>query len=62
MIFTILMFGCLLGKTTQINFGVIDVIDENVCLVQKPNEDMVAVNSKFCKGLKEGDIIKIVRK
>ena len=62
MIFVFLLSGFLSKKPTLANFGVIDVIDENVCLVQKSNEDMVAINVEFCDGLREGDIIKIVRK
>ena len=46
----------------HVNIGVVDVIDEKVCLVQGDNEEMIEVKIDFCRNLKEGDIIQAVRK
>ena len=46
---------------TQINVGVIDIIDAAACVIQMKNEEFIDVPAKFCVGLKEGDVIKIER-
>ena len=52
-----LLFGCLLVSHKKV--GVIDIIDNGVCVVQFKDTTAISVNSLVCKGLKEGDTIKV---
>ena len=54
-----LLVGCSMHRGVQI--GVIDIIDGNICSIQLESEETIEVNRSFCKGLKEGDVIKAVR-
>jgi len=53
------LLGCSINRSVQV--GVIDIIENNVCSIQLESEEAIEVNRSFCKGLKEGDIIKAVR-
>jgi len=52
-----LLFGCLLVSHRKV--GVIDIIENDVCSVQFDDATTIMVNSSLCKGLREGDTIKV---
>lgn len=52
-----LLFGCLLVSHRKV--GVIDIIENDVCSVQFDDTTTIMVNSSICKGLKEGDTIRV---
>ena len=54
MISLLLMLSCA-AKTTIV--GVVDVIDNGVCVIQLSDETTVIVDSELCKSFKEGDKI-----
>ena len=39
--------------------GVIDIIDNGTCSIQLEDSTIILVSSSICKGLKEGDTIKV---
>jgi hypothetical protein len=49
--------GCM-PKPVQV--GVIDVREGDVCVIQLADESFVHLTSKFCRGLKEGDVIGVI--
>ncbi len=51
----VLVLSCFMHKTSL--SGVVDCISENNCTIVLENTDMVIINSKACKDLKEGDVI-----
>lgn len=51
----VLVLSCFMHKTSL--SGVVDYISENNCTVVLENADVVIINSKACKDLKEGDVI-----
>ena len=53
------LFGCSMKNYNDV--AVIDIIDNNVCLVQLPDESMLEISGRFCTDLKEGDVIKVER-
>ena len=43
--------------------GVIDVIDENVCVIQVvKTEEIIGINPKLCATLEEGDVLWVRKK
>ena len=52
----LLILSCLIHKTTLT--GVIDYVSDNSCTIVLDNSDMIIVNSRICKGAKEGDVIR----
>ena len=52
-----LLFGCLLVSHRKV--GVIDIIDNGTCSIQLEDSTMILVSSSICKGLKEGDTIRV---
>ena len=40
----------------------VDIAEENVCILQLSDETFVEIESNLCSNLKEGDILKVVRK
>ena len=55
---SLFLFACA-AKT--INIGLVDIAEENVCVVQLANETFVELDSTICESLKEGDVIKVLR-
>ena len=56
---SLLLFACI-PKT--INIGTIDISEESICVVQLVDETFVEVESDLCASLKEGDVLKVLRK
>tara|TARA_B100000282_G_C31543175_1_gene403948 strand:+ start:105 stop:290 length:186 start_codon:yes stop_codon:yes gene_type:complete len=56
--FSLFLFACA-AKT--IDIGMVDVAEENVCVVQLSDETFAEVESSICASLKEGDVIKVLR-
>ncbi|OUU31143.1 MAG: hypothetical protein CBB97_00440 [Candidatus Endolissoclinum sp. TMED37] len=57
----LIIFGCFAQK--QKSVGVVDIIDEKVCMIQVvETEELIEVNPTFCLALKEGDILWVNQK
>jgi len=56
---SLLLISCAM-KTTVI--GTVDIAESKVCTVQLADDSIVELESKICTVLKEGDIIRVVRK
>ncbi len=60
-IILLITLGCLAQK--HIDVGVIDIIDEEVCIVQiVRTEEIIEVTPKLCQELSEGDIFTVIQK
>lgn len=53
-----IMIGCLMAHHSK-KVGVIDIIDNGTCSIQLEDSTIILVSSSICKGLKEGDTIKV---
>ena len=53
-----LLFGCLMAHHNK-KVGVIDIIEDGTCSIQLEDSTIILVSSSICKGLKEGDTIKV---
>ena len=53
-----IMIGCLMAHHSK-KVGVIDIIENDVCSVQLDDTTTIMINSSMCKGLKEGDTIRV---
>ena len=53
-----IMIGCLMAHHNK-KVGVIDIIDNGTCSIQLDDTTTIMINSSMCKGLKEGDTIRV---
>ena len=56
---SILLFAC---APKVIDIIAVDIAEENVCILQLSDETFVEIESNLCSNLKEGDILRVVRK
>ena len=56
---SLLVFAC---ATKVIEVGIVDMVDEKVCIVQLADESFVEIESALCASLREGDVVKVERK
>ena len=56
----LLMTGCMTSKQA-VPHASVDVIQGDICEIQMTTGEILQIQSKFCRTLKEGDIIKLVR-
>ena len=56
-----ILLGCLSAKKYS-RIGVVDVKDAYICIIQLESGVFIEMESQFCHGLHEGDIILIRRK
>ena len=60
-VFFSVLFGCFSNKKQ--NVGIIDAIDENVCVIQVvETEEIIGINPKLCATLEEGDVLWVRKK
>tara|TARA_B100000242_G_scaffold78536_1_gene51742 strand:+ start:441 stop:638 length:198 start_codon:yes stop_codon:yes gene_type:complete len=60
-VFLTVLFGCFSNKKQSI--GIIDAIDENVCVIQVvKTEEIIGINPKLCATLEEGDVLWVRKK
>jgi len=57
-VISLLLLSLACSSYKYVRVGVIDIIDVYTCSIQLDTEETIQVKSSFCKGLKEGDIIK----
>ena len=55
MFYFLLLLSC--SPKKYMTLGVVDIIESSVCVIQMPDESMIAVDRKFCRDMREGDII-----
>lgn len=53
--FLIVLLACAIHKTTLT--GIVDVINENSCMIELSSGKIVALESSLCQKLKEGEAI-----
>lgn len=57
----LITLGCFTQK--HIDVGVIDIIDDKVCVVQIfSTEEIIEVTPKLCQELSEGDVFTVIQK
>ena len=60
-VFLVVLFGCFSHKKQSV--GIIDAIDENVCVIQVvKTEEIIGINPKLCATLEEGDVLWVRKK
>tara|TARA_E500000178_G_C16612889_1_gene569817 strand:- start:217 stop:399 length:183 start_codon:yes stop_codon:yes gene_type:complete len=55
---SLLLFSC---AAKLVNVGMVDIAEEEVCVVQLVDGSFVELESRLCASLREGDLIKVVR-
>ena len=56
---SLLLFAC---ATKIVDIGTVDISEQDVCVLQLSDETIVEIKSELCSNLREGDVIKVVRK
>ena len=56
---SLLLFAC---ATKIVDIGTVDASEQDVCVLQLSDETIVEIKSDLCSNLREGDVIRVVRK
>ena len=56
---SLLLFAC---ATKIVDIGTVDISEQDICVLQLSDETIVEIKSELCLNLREGDVIRVVRK
>ena len=56
---SLLLFAC---ATKIVDIGTVDISEQEVCVLQLSDETIIEIKSELCSNLREGDVIRVVRK
>ena len=56
---SLLLVAC---ATKIVDVGTVDVTEQNICVLQLSDETIIEIESKLCSNLREGDVIRVLRK
>lgn len=48
--------------TKVVDVATVDVAEQNVCVLQLSDETIIEIKSELCSNLKEGDVLRVMRK
>ena len=56
---SLLLFAC---ATKIVDIGTVDISEQDICVLQLSDETIVEIKSELCSNLREGDVIRVMRK
>ena len=56
---SLLLFAC---ATKIVDIGTVDISEQDVCVLQLSDETIIEIKSELCSNLREGDVIRVMRK